>query len=60
MIIANWKSNIVDINQWTHDFHDEYIVNERLQSTIFGVAPPSLYIEKMRRMEQLHFACSCP
>ena len=56
MIIANWKSNIVDINQWTHDFHDEYIVNERLQSTIFGVAPPSLYIEKMRRMEQLHFA----
>ena len=54
MIIANWKSNIVDINQWAYDFHDEYIVNERLQSTIFGVAPPSIYIEKMRRMEQLH------
>ena len=46
MIIANWKSNIVDIGQWTEDFHDEYIVNERLQSTIFGVAPPSIYIEK--------------
>ena len=44
MIIANWKSNIVDMNQWTRDFDDEYIVNERLQSTIFGVAPPSLYI----------------
>ena len=52
MIIANWKSNIVDINQWTHDFSDE-LVNERLQSTIFGVAPPSLYIEKMQRMGQL-------
>ena len=51
MIIANWKSNIVDINQWTHDFSDE-LVNERL-STIFGVAPPSLYIEKMQRMGQL-------
>ena len=44
MIIANWKSNIVDIGQWTEDFHDVYIVNERLQSTIFGVAPPSIYI----------------
>ena len=54
MIIANWKSNIVDINQWTHDFHDEYIVNEKLQSTIFGVAPPSIYIEKMRWMEKIH------
>ena len=54
MIIANWKSNIVDIDQWTHDFHDEYIVNERLQSTIFGVAPPSIYIEKIRWMKQIH------
>jgi len=51
MIIANWKSNIVDIDQWTQDFYDE-LVNERL-STIFGVAPPSLYIEKMQRMGQL-------
>ena len=40
MIIANWKSNIVDMNQWTRDFDEEYIVNERSQSTIFGVAPP--------------------
>ena len=54
MIIANWKSNIVDIGQWTEDFHDEYIVNERLQSTIFGVAPPSIYIEKIRWMKQIH------
>ena len=54
MIIANWKSNIVDINQWTRDFDDEYIVNERLQSTIFGVAPPSLYIETMHLMRALN------
>ena len=55
MIIANWKSNIVDIDQWTHDFHDEYIVNERLQSTIFGVAPPCKYIlKKIRWMKQIH------
>ena len=54
MIIANWKSNIVDINQWTHDFHDEYIFNERLQSTIFGVAPPSLYIETFHLMRALN------
>ena len=54
MIIANWKSNIVDMNQWTHDFDDEYIVNERLQSTIFGVAPPSLYIETMSIMRALN------
>ena len=47
MIIANWKSNIVDINQWTSDFHGEYIYKERLQSTIIGVAPPSIYIQKM-------------
>ena len=54
MIIANWKSNIVDIGQWTEDFHDEYIVNERLQSTIFGVAPPSIYIEKMKGWKEIH------
>ena len=54
MIIANWKSNIVDIGQWDQDFHDEYIVNERLQSTIFGVAPPSLYIETMHLMRALN------
>ncbi len=54
MIIANWKSNIVDMNQWTRDFDDEYIVNERLQSTIFGVAPPSLYIETMSLMRALN------
>ena len=54
MIIANWKSNIVDMNQWTHDFDDEYIVNERSQSTIFGVAPPSLYIETMSIMRALN------
>ena len=54
MIIANWKSNIVDMNQWTRDFDDEYIVNERLQSTIFGVAPPSLYIETLHLMRALN------
>tara|TARA_B000000565_G_scaffold134774_1_gene101900 strand:+ start:284 stop:1042 length:759 start_codon:yes stop_codon:yes gene_type:complete len=54
MIIANWKSNIVDMNQWTRDFDDEYIVNERSQSTIFGVAPPSLYIETMSIMRALN------
>jgi len=54
MIIANWKSNIVDMNQWTRDFDDEYIVNERSQSTIFGVAPPSLYIETMHLMRALN------
>ena len=54
MIIANWKSNIVDIGQWTRDFDDEYIVNERSQSTIFGVAPASLYIETLHLMRALN------
>ena len=53
MIIANWKSNIVDIGQWDQDFHDGYIVNERLQSTIFGVAPPSIYIQKMKGWKEI-------
>ena len=58
MIIANWKSNIVDINQWTHDFHDEYIVNVRLQSTIFGVAPPSIYIQKIKSTNKDLYFCN--
>ena len=54
MIIANWKSNIVDIGQWTEDFDDEYIVIERSQSAIFGVAPPSIYIEKLNGWKKIH------
>ena len=27
MIIANWKSNMVDIFQWNNDFYDVYILN---------------------------------
>ena len=56
MIIANWKSNIVDIGQWTEDFDDEYIVIERSQSAIFGVAPPSIYIEKLNGWKKIHIA----
>ena len=53
MIIANWKSNMVDIFQWSNDFYDVYILNvvdEESKCTIFGIAPPSIYIEKVQSM----------
>ena len=44
MIIGNWKSNTFDL-LWPSNFIREYIYDK---SSIFGVAPPSIYIEKVR------------
>ncbi len=45
MIIANWKSNIIDIENWFKDFNNVY--KPRFKKVNIGIAPPSIYVEKL-------------
>ena len=55
MIIANWKSNIVDIGQWRTDFYQDYEYTIDTDSLYIGVAPPYIYFEKLQsEIETFH------
>jgi len=45
MIIANWKSNIIDVNNWYTNFNNFY--KSMSDSAIIGVAPPTIYLDKL-------------
>tara|TARA_B100001778_G_scaffold184042_1_gene151554 strand:- start:360 stop:1100 length:741 start_codon:yes stop_codon:yes gene_type:complete len=45
MIIANWKSNIIDVNNWYTNFNNFY--KPMSDSAIIGVAPPTIYLDKL-------------
>ena len=45
MIIANWKSNTIDINRWYTNFNNFY--ESMSDSAMIGVAPPTIYLDKL-------------
>ena len=45
MIIANWKSNTIDINNWYMNFNNFY--KSLSDSAMIGVAPPIKYLDKL-------------
>ena len=45
MIIANWKSNSIDVNNWYMDFNNFY--KSMSDSVMIGVAPPTIYLNKL-------------
>ena len=45
MIIANWKSNTIDINNWYMNFNNFY--KSLSDSAMIGVAPPIIYLDKL-------------
>ena len=55
MIIANWKSNIVFIDEWRTDFYKYYEYTIDSDSSYIGVAPPFIYFEKLKRKIETTF-----
>ena len=55
MIIANWKSNIVDIDEWRTDLYKYYEYTIDTDSLYVGVAPPFIYFEKFKRKIETTF-----
>ena len=45
MIIANWKSNTIDVNNWYLNFNNFY--KSLSDSAMIGVAPPTIYLDKL-------------
>ena len=45
MIIANWKSNTIDVDNWYMNFNNFY--KSISDSAMIGVAPPTIYLDKL-------------
>ena len=45
MIIANWKSNTIDVYKWCMNFNNSYKSMPDL--AMIGVAPPTIYLDKL-------------